>query len=124
MSKNTGNVYWAKSRKIDKTDKERRQYVIVKDNSKSVRVAKIRGFNNNTKNDVRLFELSMDKYPLTKRSGVDRKIYSRRADNHALLMLDDPDVFDKSVSFKLSSHDFHGVLEHTGILRNKKKRKF
>ena len=73
MKKRLGNVYWANSQKIDKSDsKKRRQYAVVRDNGKNVGVSKIRGFNGNKKNDERLFELNVDKYPLNKRSGVDK----------------------------------------------------
>ena len=124
MNKNLGNVYWANSQKIDKSDrKKRRQYAIVRDNGKNVGVSKIRGFNGNKKNDERLYELNKDKYPLSKRSGVDKKVYSQRVDNHKSLRLEDNEVFDKKPSYKLSSHDTHRVLKHTGYFNNKKGRK-
>lgn len=124
MKKQLGNVYWANSQKIDKSDrKRRRQYAIVRDNGKNVGVSKIRGFNGNKKNDERLYELSKDKYPLSKRSGVDKKVYSQRVDNHKSLRLEDNEVFDKKPSYKLSSHDTHRVLKHTGYFNNKKGRK-
>ncbi len=124
MKKQLGNVYWANSQKIDKSDrKKRRQYAIVRDNGKNVGVSKIRGFNGNKKNDERLYELNKDKYPLSKRSGVDKKVYSQRVDNHKSLRLEDNEVFDKKPSYKLSSHDTHRVLKHTGYFNNKKGRK-
>ena len=120
MAKRLGHVYWANSQKIDKTDnKSRRQYTVTKDNGKYVGVSKIRGFNDNRKNSERLFELSVDKYPLNKRSGVDNKIYSFRVDNKKPLQLEDKEVFDTKPAFKLSSHDTHKVLLHT---RNKQKK--
>lgn len=124
MAKRLGNVYWANSQKIDRSDrKSRRQYAIVRDNGKNVGVSKIRGFNKNKKNDERLYELDLKKYPLHKRSGVDKKVYSRRADNREHLRLEDNEVFDKTPSYKLSSHDTHRVLQHTGYFKNKKGRK-
>lgn len=124
MNKRLGNVYWVNSQKIDRSDrKRRRQYAIVRDNGKNVGVSKIRGFNGNKKNDERLFELSKDKYPLSKRSGVDKKVYSQRVDNHKSLRLEDNEVFDKKPSYKLNSHDTHRVLKHTGYFNNKKGRK-
>lgn len=124
MKKQLGNVYWANSQKIDKSDrKKRRQYAIVRDNGKNVGVSKIRGFNGNKKNDERLYELNKVKYPLSKRSGVDKKVYSQRVDNHKSLRLEDNEVFDKKPSYKLSSHDTHRVLKHTGYFNNKKGRK-
>ena len=123
MKKRLGNVYWANSQKIDKSDsKKRRQYAVVRDNGKNVGVSKIRGFNGNKKNDERLFELNLDKYPLNKRSGVDKKVYSKRVDKQKYLRLEDNEVFDKKPSYKLSSHDTHRVLKHTGYF-NKKGRK-
>ncbi len=123
MTKRLGNVYWANSQKIDKTDnKKRRQYAVTKDNGKNVGVSKIRGFNNNKKNDDRLYELDRNKYPLSKRSGVDKKIYSQRADNKKFLRLEDSEVFDKKLAFKLSSHDTHRILNHTSSVKNKQKK--
>ena len=122
--KQLGNVYWANSQKIDKTDrKTRRQYAVTKDSGKTVGVSKIRGFNDNDKNKERLYELNQKKYPLTKRSGVDKKVYTRRADNQKPLRLKDSEVFDKSPAFKLSSHDTHKVLEHTTTNRKTKIKK-
>lgn len=124
MTKRLGNVYWANSQKIDKTDnKKRRQYAVTKDNGKNVGVSKIRGFNNNEKNNDRLYELDRNKYPLSKRSGVDKKIYSLRVDIKSPLRLEDYEVFDKTPAFKLSSHDTHRVLTHTGSITKRKQKK-
>lgn len=122
MTKRLGEVYWANSQKIDKTDnKIRRQYAVTKDNGKNVGVSKIRGFNNNQRNNERLFELDIAKYPLRKRSGVDSKVYTYRADNKKTLQLSDREVFDNKPVFKLSSHDTHKAVLHT---KNKKGRKY
>ncbi len=122
--KRTGNVYYANSRKIDATDeKPRRQYVVVRDSGKYVSVSKIRGLNSNEKNSERLYMLDKNKYPLTKESGVDNYVYSRRSDNSRWLKLDDKEVFDIEKSFKLTSHDTHNVLVHTGQGGNKKGRR-
>ena len=118
MSKKTGYVYWANSRRIDGFDsKKRRQYAIIRDNGKYVKVSKIRGYNDNEKNKDRLYELDIKKYPLTKRSGVDRYVYSYRADNHKLLTLKDKQVFDVKPAFKFTSRDTRRILEYT---KNKK----
>ena len=74
----------------------------------------------NSKNDERLYKLDEKKYPLTKPSGVDKKVYTTRADNKKLLKLNDKQVFDSNPSFKLSSHDTHNVVVHTRKLSNKK----
>lgn len=124
MSKKTGYVYWANSRKIDKTDKKpRRQYVVVRDNGKYVKVSKIRGFNENDKNKNRLYILDMKKYPLTKPSGVDKKIYFYRADNNKLLTLKDKQVFDEIPVFGLTGRDFHRTLKHVGLFEKRKGRR-
>ncbi len=110
-----GYVFWAKSTKIDKTDKKpRRRYVVVRDSGNYVSVSKIRGCGDNKKNVDRLYKLNSDKYPLLKESGVDYKVYGRRSDNNKRLSLSDRDVFDSSEDFKLTSHDTHRVLVHTG----------
>ena len=124
MSKRTGNVYWANSRKIDKTDeRRRRQYAVIRDDGKYVKVSKIRGFNENIKNEKRLMELDRNKYPLNKRSGIDRQVYYQRVDNRRLLELEDDEVFDKEPSFKLRSHDTHKAIRHTRTMNKQKKGK-
>lgn len=117
--KRTGEVYWANSRKIDKTDKKiRRQYAVVKDDGKNVKVSKVRGFNENVKNKERLMELDMNRYPLTKRSGIDKHVHTKKVTNENL-RLEDKEVFDSKPSFKLSSHDTHRLIKHT---TNKKRK--
>ena len=121
MSKKTGYVYWANSRKIDKTDKKpRRQYVVVRDNGKYVKVSKIRGFNENDKNKNRLYILDMKKYPLTKPSGVDYYFFSHRSDNKKLLTLQDKQVFDIEPAFVLTNRDTRRVFEHTKIKKGRR----
>lgn len=121
--KRTGSVYWANSRLIDKTDeKKRRQYAVVRDDGKNVKVSKIRGFNENNLNKSRLYELDNKKYPLTKRSGVDRYVHSYKTTTKERLRLDDKEVFDLEPSFRLSSHDTHRVVKHTNSKKRKKKK--
>lgn len=123
MAKRLGNVYWANSQKIDKTDnKKRRQYAVTKDNGENVGVSKIRGFNDNEKNNDRLYELDRNKYPLSKRSGVDRKVYTRRADTNKPLRLEDREVFENKPAFKMNSRDTHKMLVHTDQTTNKRKK--
>lgn len=113
MKKRLGQIYWANSRKIDKFDqKERRQYAVSKDNGLYIKVVKVRGYNENLKNNDRLFELDTEKYGLKKRSGIDYKEYSFRSDNRKLLNLEDREVFDNYPSIRLSSHDTHKMLSH------------
>lgn len=114
-----GNVYWANSQKIDASDqKPRRPYVVTRDNGKTVGVAKIRGYNNNPKNEKRLAEIDQEKYKLKKRCGVDKKVYTRRADTKQLLSLKDKQVFDEKPAFKLNNRDRRRVIRHTS--KNKK----
>lgn len=121
--KHTGEVYWANNTKIDPSDtKTRRQYAVVRESKGNVKVAKIRGINNNSKNDERLYKLDEKKYPLTKPSGVDKKVYTYRADNKQLLRVEDKEVFDSKPSFKLTANDTHRVIRHTNA-NNKKRRK-
>ena len=101
--------------------KKRRQYAVVHDNGKYVKVSKIRGYNENVKNFERLFELDIKKYPLQKRSGVDNYTYSQCVDNRKLLQLEDFEVFDKKTHFKLSSHDTHKAIAHSCYKKNGKK---
>ena len=70
-----------------------------------------------------MYELNRNKYPLSKRSGVDKKIYSQRIDTKSSLRLEDYEVFDKFPAFKLSSHDTHRVLTHTGSITKRKQKK-
>ena len=126
MGKRLGQVFWANSQKIDRTDKKtRRQYAVMRDNGKNVGVSKIRGYNNNDRNKSRLYRLDGEKYPLSKESGLDKKVYSKRVDNKKPLRLEDKEVFDAFPSFKLSSHDTHRSMKHTGYssVKNKKGRK-
>ena len=122
MKKRLGEVHWAYSYKIDKTDKPRRQYVVVQDNGKNVKVSKIRGFNGNPKNDCRLYELDRNKYPLSKRSGVDKFVHTYKANSKEKLSLEDIDIFDQEIAFKLTNRDTKRVIQHTKS-RNNKKRK-
>lgn len=123
MAKKLGEVYWANSQKIDKTDsRKRRQYAILKDNGRNVAVSKIRGYNNNNKNLDRLYKLDEKKYPLSKPSGIDKKLYTRESTSNKLLRINDRNIFDSSPSFKLSSHDTHNAIRHTRTSTNKKRR--
>lgn len=58
LGKRLGQVFWANSQKIDKSDKKtRRQYAVMRDNGINVGVSKIRGYNDNDKNKSRLYHL-------------------------------------------------------------------
>ncbi len=84
-------------------------------------VSKIRGINANDRNADRLYKLDRSKYSLSKDSGVDKKVYKNRADNKKFLKLEDREVFDNNMSFKLSSHDTYRFLGHTGVSMSNKK---
>ena len=124
VPKKVGYVYYANSKKIDNSDyRDRKRYVVVKDNGFFVGVAKIRGYSNNSANDSRLYLLDISKYPLNKKSGVDKKVYTTKAGKSKKLSLYDRSVFDKESDFKLSSKDTHRVLNHVKNRNGKKHKK-
>ena len=124
MKKRIGNVYWSNSQFIDANDiKKRRQYVVVRDDGKFVKVSKIRGYNENIQNNDRLFKLNLSKYPkLKKQCGVDNYVYSYRNRPKQKLSLEDKSIFDNEPEFNLTSHDTHRVLIHTKDKRHKKRK--
>ena len=72
---------------------------------------KIRAYND--KNKDRLYELDIKKYPLTKRSGVDRYVYSYSSKPKKLLQLNDKTIFNSEPSFKITSRNMYKILKHT-----------
>ena len=91
------------------------------DNGKNIKVSKIRGFNENIKNEFRLYELDKKKYPLTKRSGVDSYVHTYRHNPKSKLKISDKQVFDNKPAFKLSSHDTHRAILNTKSNKRHKK---
>lgn len=126
--KNVGKVYRGRTKYIDKETKPERNYVVVVDDGKKVSVAKLKSikiFDENGRNkDKALVEINAGKYGLEKRTGVDFQRFSKNRMSGKPLKLSDKDVFPEGKErFKLSSHDTHRVLVHTGREQTKKKRR-
>ena len=109
---NLGKVYRGKTQYIDKDSKAHRNYVVVKDNGKSVSVAKLKSVKK--ENDRALFEIDYKKYGLQKRTGIDFQRFSKNRLSGKPLSLGDQKVFPEGQErFKLSSHDTHKAIKHT-----------
>ncbi|MBE6644305.1 MAG: hypothetical protein E7612_02860 [Ruminococcaceae bacterium] len=118
--KRVGNVYRGRTKYIDSENKLERNYVVLKDSSKGIAVAKLKSikkFDSNGKNaDKALQEINHSRYGLPKRTGVDFQKFSKNRMTKKPLKLEDKKVFpEKSARFKLSSHDLSRVLRHTKI---------
>ena len=115
---NIGKVYRGRTQYIDKDTKPQRNYVVVRENTKGVTVAKLKSikkFDANGKNaDKALQEINYLNYGLSKRTGVDYQRFSRNRMSKKPLRLDDRKVFPEDTErFKLGSHDLSRVLRHT-----------
>ena len=113
-----GNVYRGITKYIDPETKLERNYVVVRDNGRSVAVSKLKSikqFDDNGKNtDPALFEINYKKYGLLKRTGVDFQRFDKNRMSSRPLELSDKRVFpEEKERFKLSSHDTHKVIKHT-----------
>lgn len=113
-----GNVYRGITKYIDPETKIERNYVVVRDNGRSVAVSKLKSikqFDDNGKNtDPALFEINYKKYGLLKRTGVDFQRFDKNRMSSRPLELSDKRVFpEEKERFKLSSHDTHKVIKHT-----------
>lgn len=122
---NEGKVYWGKTRYIDYDKKPRRQFLIVKDDGKNIKVAKLTSLNDKKKNDERFLQIK--KYPeLKKDTGVYKSLYGRNRISGEKLSLNDKDkVFDRKECFSIDDEDFNRVNSHVtkrGIRKNKKGR--
>lgn len=118
---NLGKVYRGKTQYIDKDTKPERNYVVVKDNGKSVSVAKLKSVKK--ENDRALFEIDHKKYGLPKRTGIDFQRFSNNRLSGKPLTLEDRKVFPEGRErFKLSSHDTHKAIKHTEKRKRKKPR--
>ena len=128
--KNTtvGHVYRGRTKYIDREPKAERNYVVVVDDGKRVKVAKLKSikiFDKNGKNaDKALVEINATRYGLEKRTGVDFQRYDKNLMSGKPLSLKDNRVFPEGKErFILSSKDKHGVLIHTKSVRNPKTNK-
>lgn len=123
-----GNVYRGKTKYIDKDTKPERNYVVVFDDGKRVKVSKLKSikiFDENGKNaDKALVEINSERYGLKVRTGVDFQTFGKNRMSKRALKIDDKDVFPEDKErFKLNSKDKHKVLVHTKIVADPKKKK-
>lgn len=122
---NEGKVYWGKTRYIDYDIKPRRQFLVVKDDGKNVKVAKLTSLDEKKKQDKRFLQIK--KYPeLKKDTGVYKSLYGKnRVSGEKLSLNDKYKVFDKKESFSIDDEDLNRVNSHVikrGIRSNKKGR--
>ncbi len=115
---NVGKVYRGKTKYIDKETKPERNYVVVVDDGKRIKVAKLKSikiFDENGKNaDKALVEINATRYGLEKRTGVDFQKFGSNRMSGKSLSLKDKDVFPEDKErFKLGSHDLNRTLIHT-----------
>lgn len=123
-----GKVYRGNTKYIDRETKAQRNYVVVLDNGKNVSVAKLKSikiFDENNRNaDRALVEINAMQYGLKNRTGVDFQAFDKNRMSGKPLRVGDKNVFPEGRErFKLGSHDKHRVLEHTGKIVKRGKRK-
>lgn len=125
---NVGKVYRGKTKYIDKETKPERNYVVVVDDGKRIKVAKLKSikiFDENGKNaDKALVEINATRYGLEKRTGVDFQKFGSNRMSGKSLTLKDKDVFPEDKErFMLNSKDKHNVLVHTKSINDPKRKK-
>lgn len=125
-----GKVYRGKTKYIDKDTKPERNYVVVFDDGRRVKVSKLKSikiFDENGKNaDKALVEINQDRYGLKMRTGVDFQKFGTNRISKKPLKIQDKKVFpDGEERFSLSKRDADKVLYHTGEKnrRNQTKKK-
>lgn len=128
-SKNVGKVYRGQTKYIDREPKKERNYVVVLDDGKRVKIAKLKSikiFDENGKNaDKALVEINATRYGLQKRTGVDFQTFDKNLMSGKNLKLSDKRVFpERKERFTLSNRDRDKAVYHTGVKRrcNKKKK--
>ncbi len=125
---NVGKVYRGRTKYIDKDTKPERNYVVVFDDGKNVKVSKLKSikiFDENGKNaDKALVEINHERYGLALRTGVDYQVFSKNRMSNKKLTTKDKDVFPEGKErFSLSKKDSDKVLYHTYIKSRQKKKK-
>lgn len=116
-----GKVFRGETKYIDPETKKQRNYVVVRDNGKSVSVAKLKSIKK--ERDPALMEIDYKKYGLEKRTGVDYQRFEKNRMSGSSLKLSDKKVFpEQRERFKLSSHDTHRAVIHTQPRKKKKPR--
>lgn len=122
-----GHVYRGKTKYIDRETKPERNYVVVVDDGKRIKVAKLKSikiFDANDRNaDKALVEINATNYGLEKRTGVDFQRFDKNLMSNKPLSLKDRRVFPEGKErFVLSKRDSDKVLYHTGVKKKNKKR--
>lgn len=125
---NVGKVYRGKTKYIDKETKPERNYVVVVDDGKRIKVAKLKSikiFDENGKNaDKALVEINATRYGLEKRTGVDFQKFGSNRMSGKSLTLKDKDVFPEDKErFTLSNRDRDKALFHTNVRKRQKNKK-
>ena len=120
-----GNVYFGKTRYIDFDKKPRRRYVVISDDGKRVKVAKLTSLDEKKEADNRF--LPIKSYPgLKKKTAVYQSLYSRnRITKKPLSVSPKNGVFDEKPVFALDDEDFQRADRHVikrGIRAKKKGR--
>ena len=112
IASNVGKVYRGKTKYIDPETKAERNYVVVRDNGKSVSVAKLKSIKK--KHDPALIEINYKKYGLEKPTGVDFQRFNKnRMTKKPLSIFDNRIFYEGKERFKLSSKDTHRAINHT-----------
>lgn len=124
---NIGKVYRGRTKYIDRDTKSERNYVVVFDDGKRVKVSKLKSikiFDENGKNaDKALVEINQDKYGLKLRTGVDYQVFDKNRMSKKPLSISDKRVFpEQKERFVLSNRERDRVLIHTKQIKRKKKR--
>lgn len=123
-----GKVYRGETKYIDPEPKKQRDYVVVRDSSRGVSVAKlktIKQFDENGKNaDKALVEINHDRYGLPNRTGVDFQRFDKNRMSGKPLDINDRDVFPEGKErFTLSNRDKDKAVYHTGAKKRNKSKK-
>ena len=109
---NVGKVYRGKTKYIDKDTKPERNYLVVRDNGNNVSVSKLKSIKK--ENDISLYEIDYRKYGLSKRTGIDYRVFTKNRMSNKPLKISDKRVFyEQKERFKLSSHDTYKAIRHT-----------
>lgn len=123
-----GKVYRGVTKYIDPETKKERNYVVVLDDGKRIKVAKLKSikiFDKNGKNaDKALVEINATRYGLQKRTGVDFQTFGTNRMSKKTLSVKDKKVFPEDKErFALSKRDTDKAIYHTGIKTRKRKKK-
>ncbi len=123
---NVGKVYRGRTKYIDTENKLERDYVVVRDDGRSVTVSKLKSIKKTDKDgrntDPALVEINYKRYGLEKRTGVDFERFSKNRMSKRPLRLSDKRVFPEGKErFTLSNRDRDKALFHTGIRKRRQK---